>query len=171
MASVGEGGEYERRRPELTVLYEAVQRGWPSVQESLPERIREEVRRFLERGLHSLRLPGSEMRGMPAALAHRVQLQEKGVVPRMHDEARSGGGAAAERPAALRGAPAVDAVVAARAAAGGGEAAAGVEAGGASAGAGGVEVAAGHGEAAGGDAATAGRSGGLHAVVLSPTSR
>ena len=45
MAGVGERGEYERRRPELTVLYEAVQRGWPSVQESLPERIREEVRR------------------------------------------------------------------------------------------------------------------------------
>lgn len=51
MAGVGEGGEYERRRPELTVLYEAVQRGWPSVQEPLPERIREEVRRFLECGL------------------------------------------------------------------------------------------------------------------------
>jgi hypothetical protein len=51
VAGVGERGEYERRRPELTVLYEAVERGWPSVQESLPERIREEVRRFLECGL------------------------------------------------------------------------------------------------------------------------
>jgi len=51
VTGVGDGGEYERRRPELTVLYEAVQRGWPSVQESLPERIREEVRRFLECGL------------------------------------------------------------------------------------------------------------------------
>ena len=51
MAGEGERGGYERRRPELTVLYEAVQRGWPSVQESLPSRIREEVRRFLECGL------------------------------------------------------------------------------------------------------------------------
>ena len=47
----------------------------------------------------------------------------------------------AERPTALRGAPAVDAVLAARAAAGGGEAAAGVEAGGEGLGARGVEVA------------------------------
>ena len=46
------------------------------------------------------------MRGMPAARAHRLQLQEKRLVPRLHDAARSGGGAAAERSTALRGAPA-----------------------------------------------------------------
>jgi len=42
----GVGGGYDRRQPELTAWYEAVLQGWPSVPESLPKRICEEVRRF-----------------------------------------------------------------------------------------------------------------------------
>ena len=74
MTGVGNGGEYERRRPELTVLYEAVQRGWPSVQETLPERIREEVRRFLECGWASLRHGGSEVRRMSGAQPSKARI-------------------------------------------------------------------------------------------------
>ena len=45
--------EYERRRPEQSVLHRAVREGWPSVAEAirLPPRVHEEVRRYLCCGL------------------------------------------------------------------------------------------------------------------------
>lgn len=43
------GSDYRRRRPELTVLHQAVREGWPRVAEStrLPSRVHEEVRRYV----------------------------------------------------------------------------------------------------------------------------
>ena len=46
-------GEYRRRRPEQSVLHQAVREGWPKVAEAirLPPRVHEEVRRYLRCGL------------------------------------------------------------------------------------------------------------------------
>jgi hypothetical protein len=41
---------YQRRRPELTALHQAVREGWPSVKGLVPRRLEEEVRRYLECG-------------------------------------------------------------------------------------------------------------------------
>ena len=46
-------GEYRRRRPEQSVLHQAVREGWPKVAEALrlPPRVHEEVRRYLRCGI------------------------------------------------------------------------------------------------------------------------
>ena len=45
-------GDYRRRKPELSVLHQAVRQGWPKVAEAmrLPPRVHEEVRRYLACG-------------------------------------------------------------------------------------------------------------------------
>jgi len=46
----GEGGGYERRRPEARALHQAVREGWPGLKGLVPKRLEEEVRRYLECG-------------------------------------------------------------------------------------------------------------------------
>lgn len=45
-----DGGNYERRRPEASALHRAMREGWPQVRGQVPQRLAEEVRRYLECG-------------------------------------------------------------------------------------------------------------------------